>query len=84
MSFVLQLCLPNGLRFRTQKHSVTQAPLFHSFVITKEDGKRIYGFSLIFYEEVKNKDICSAMQTLQVNRCRQTTNICFINEMRHS
>ncbi|KAL3266984.1 hypothetical protein HHI36_011132 [Cryptolaemus montrouzieri] len=59
------LCLPNGLKFRTQKHSVTQAPTFHSFLITKEDGKRFYGFSLIFYEEVRNRDICTAMQTLQ-------------------
>ncbi|KAF5302317.1 hypothetical protein FQA39_LY10356 [Lamprigera yunnana] len=64
-SAVCMLCLPNGLRFRTQKHSVTQAPVFHSFVITREDGKRCYGFSLIFYEEVRNRDICSAMQTLQ-------------------
>ncbi|XP_045479096.1 DENN domain-containing protein 5B isoform X1 [Harmonia axyridis] len=59
------LCLPNGLKFRTQKHSVTQAPNFHSFLITKEDGRRFYGFSLIFYEEVRNRDICTAMQTLQ-------------------
>nr|XP_022914554.1 DENN domain-containing protein 5B isoform X2 [Onthophagus taurus] len=62
---VAMFCLPNGLRFRTQKHSVTQVPNFHSFMITREDGKRSYGFSLIFYEEVKNRDICSAMQTLQ-------------------
>lgn len=59
------LCLPQGLKFRTQKHSVTQAPVFHSFLITREDGKRCYGFSLIFYEEVRNRDICNAMQTLQ-------------------
>ncbi|XP_017775709.1 PREDICTED: DENN domain-containing protein 5B isoform X2 [Nicrophorus vespilloides] len=64
-SAVSMLCLPSGLRFRTQKHSVTQAPNFHSFVITREDGKRCYGFSLVFYEEVRNRDICSAMQTLQ-------------------
>uniref|UniRef100_A0A1Y1MVA6 UDENN domain-containing protein n=1 Tax=Photinus pyralis TaxID=7054 RepID=A0A1Y1MVA6_PHOPY len=64
-SAVCMLCLPNGLRFRTQKHSVTQAPTFHSFLITREDGKRCYGFSLIFYEEVRNRDICTAMQTLQ-------------------
>lgn len=63
----LQLCLPSGLKFRTQKHSVTQAPTFHSFLITREDGKRCYGFSLTFYEEVRNRDICSAMQTLQVD-----------------
>nr|CAH7753124.1 unnamed protein product [Callosobruchus chinensis] len=64
-SAVCLFSLPCGLKFRTQKHSVTQAPNFHSFVITREDGKRCYGFSLIFYEEVRNRDICSAMQTLQ-------------------
>ncbi|CAG9767033.1 unnamed protein product [Ceutorhynchus assimilis] len=64
-SAVCMLALPSGLRFRTQKHSVTQSPNFHSFLITREDGKRCYGFSLIFYEEVRNRDICTAMQTLQ-------------------
>ncbi|XP_018376777.1 PREDICTED: DENN domain-containing protein 5B-like, partial [Trachymyrmex cornetzi] len=60
---VCMLCLPSGLRFRTQKHSVE--PTFHSFVLTKEDGHRTYGFSLVFYEECRNRKICSAMQTLQ-------------------
>ncbi|KYQ60182.1 DENN domain-containing protein 5A [Trachymyrmex zeteki] len=60
---VCMLCLPSGLRFRTQKHSVE--PIFHSFVLTKEDGHRTYGFSLVFYEECRNRKICSAMQTLQ-------------------
>ncbi|XP_066150244.1 DENN domain-containing protein 5B [Euwallacea fornicatus] len=64
-SAVSMLSLPNGLKFRTQKHSVTQSPNFHSFLITRENGKRCYGFSLIFYEEVRNRDICTAMQTLQ-------------------
>jgi hypothetical protein len=59
-----QLCLPQGLQFRTQKHSLE--PQFHSFVITREDGRRSYGFSYVFYEEVRNRKICSAMQTLQV------------------
>lgn len=60
---ILQLCLPSGLKFRTQKHSVE--PTFHSFVLTKEDGHRTYGFSLVFYEECRNRKICAAMQTLQ-------------------
>ncbi|XP_046430049.1 DENN domain-containing protein 5B isoform X3 [Neodiprion fabricii] len=60
---VCMLCLPSGLRFRTQKHSIE--PSFHSFVLTKEDGHRTYGFSLLFYEECRNKKICHAMQTLQ-------------------
>lgn len=61
------LCLPAGLRFRTQKHSIINTPHFHSFVITREDGCRYYGHSLVFYEEVTNRDICNAMHTLQVN-----------------
>lgn len=39
-------------------------PQFHSFIITKEDGSRIYGFVQTFYEEVTSPQICSAMQTL--------------------
>ncbi|KAK9496634.1 hypothetical protein O3M35_013114 [Rhynocoris fuscipes] len=57
------LCLPNGLQFRTQKSSLE--PRFHSFVITKENGKRTYGASYVFYEEIRNRKVCSAMQTLQ-------------------
>uniref|UniRef100_A0A8C4SMB8 DENN domain containing 5A n=1 Tax=Erpetoichthys calabaricus TaxID=27687 RepID=A0A8C4SMB8_ERPCA len=45
------LCMPKGTQF-------------HSFIITREDGSRTYGFSLTFYEEVTSKQICSAMQTL--------------------
>lgn len=57
------LSLPQGLRFRTQKHDTT--PRFHSFASTRDDGKRCYGFSLVFYEEIKNENICTAMHTLQ-------------------
>ncbi|XP_028143559.1 DENN domain-containing protein 5B [Diabrotica virgifera virgifera] len=64
-SAVCMFSLPAGLKFRTQKHSVTQAPNFHSYIITREDGKRCFGFSLIFYEEVQSRDIKEAMHTLQ-------------------
>lgn len=60
---VCMLSLPNGLQFRTQKHC--HEPKFHNFLITKENGERYHGSSLIFFEEVKNKKICSAMQILQ-------------------
>ncbi|KAG8226105.1 hypothetical protein J437_LFUL006734 [Ladona fulva] len=60
---VAMLCLPHGLHFRTQKNSLE--PRFHSFITTREDGRRTYGFSLVFYEEVTDRRICSAMQTLQ-------------------
>jgi len=61
-----QLCLPSGLVFRTQKH--TLEPCFHSFVITRENGSRTFGFSYIFYEEVNSKHVTSAIQTLQVRK----------------
>lgn len=57
------LSLPQGLKFRTQKHDTS--PKFHSFITTRDDGKRCYGFTLVFYEEVRNDKICIAMQTLQ-------------------
>ncbi|XP_041075213.1 DENN domain-containing protein 5A-like isoform X4 [Polyodon spathula] len=56
------LCMPKGLSFRTQADN--RDPQFHSFIITREDGSRTYGFALTFYEEVTSKQICSAMQTL--------------------
>ncbi|XP_048856074.1 DENN domain-containing protein 5A-like isoform X2 [Brienomyrus brachyistius] len=56
------LCMPKGLSFRTQADA--REPRFHSFIITREDGSRTYGFALTFYEEVTSKQICSAMQTL--------------------
>lgn len=59
---IWQLCMPKGLAFRTQVDS--REPQFHSFIITREDGSRTYGFALTFFEEVTSKQICSAMQTL--------------------
>ncbi|KAM7377834.1 hypothetical protein PAMA_012977 [Pampus argenteus] len=59
---VNMLCLPKGLSFRTQADQ--RDPQFHSFIITKEDGSRTYGFVHTFYEEVTSPQICSAMQTL--------------------
>nr|XP_034334337.1 DENN domain-containing protein 5A isoform X4 [Crassostrea gigas] len=57
------LCMPQGLGFCTQKE--TKRPRFHSFLITKEDGSRVFGSALTFYEEVRDTKICAAMQTLQ-------------------
>nr|XP_006818506.1 PREDICTED: DENN domain-containing protein 5A [Saccoglossus kowalevskii] len=69
------LCLPKGLSFRTQKDS--REPVFHSFIITREDGSRTYGAAVTFYEEVKNKQICLAMQSLhamhQAELCNNPT-----------
>ncbi|XP_030856696.1 DENN domain-containing protein 5B isoform X7 [Gorilla gorilla gorilla] len=49
---VNMLCMPKGLSFRTQMDN--KDPQFHSFIITREDGSRTYGFVLTFYEEVTN------------------------------
>ncbi|XP_069484652.1 DENN domain-containing protein 5B isoform X2 [Ambystoma mexicanum] len=59
---VNMLCMPKGLSFRTQIDN--RDPQFHSFIITREDGSRTYGFCLTFYEVVTSKQICAAMQTL--------------------
>ncbi|CAJ1055757.1 DENN domain-containing protein 5B isoform X3 [Xyrichtys novacula] len=59
---VNMLCMPKGLSFRTQADP--RDPHFHSFIITKEDGSRTYGFVHTFFEEVTSRQICAAMQTL--------------------
>ncbi|KAG7468539.1 hypothetical protein MATL_G00143560 [Megalops atlanticus] len=60
------LCMPKGLSFRTQADS--REPQFHSFIITREDGSRSYGFALTFYEERFNSyDI--SRDTLYVSKC---------------
>ncbi|KAM4617362.1 DENN domain-containing protein 5A isoform 2-T2 [Discoglossus pictus] len=56
------LCMPKGLSFKTQADC--RDPQYHSFIITREDGSRTFGFALTFFEEVTSKQICSAMQTL--------------------
>ncbi|KAG7454392.1 hypothetical protein MATL_G00259240 [Megalops atlanticus] len=59
---VNMLCMPKGLSFRTQADP--REPHFHSFLITREDGSRTYGFVHTFYEEVTSGPIRAAMQTL--------------------
>ncbi|XP_058047061.1 DENN domain-containing protein 5B isoform X4 [Ahaetulla prasina] len=69
------LCMPKGLSFRTQ--SDHRDPQFHSFIITREDGSRTYGFVLTFFEEVTSKQICAAMQTLyQMHNAEQCNSVC--------
>ncbi|XP_061494686.1 DENN domain-containing protein 5B isoform X3 [Rhineura floridana] len=72
---VNMLCMPKGLSFRTQTDN--RDPQFHSFIITREDGSRTYGFVLTFYEEVISKQICTAMQTLyQMHNAEQCNSVC--------
>ncbi|KAM9582189.1 DENN domain-containing protein 5B isoform 4-T4 [Guaruba guarouba] len=72
---VNMLCMPKGLSFRTQADN--RDPQLHSFIITREDGSRTYGFVLTFYEEVTSKQICTAMQTLyQMHYAEQYSSVC--------
>ncbi len=58
---ITKLCLPQGVLFEKQEIK----PKFHPFLITKENGSKIYGGALTFYELVDDYLICNAMQTLQ-------------------
>ncbi|XP_058882952.1 DENN domain-containing protein 5B-like isoform X4 [Acipenser ruthenus] len=72
---VNMLCMPKGLSFRTQVDN--REPQFHSYLITREDGSRTYGFVLTFYEEVTSKQICTAMQTLyQMHHAEHLGSVC--------
>ena len=63
-----RLILPQGLRFCTQKEfDALPQSVCHPFVLTREDGEKCYGISIIFYEEVKDINICHAVHTLQVS-----------------
>ena len=46
-----------------QKHS--SKPSFHPFLITREDGSRVYAGAFTFYELIEDESICNAMQALQ-------------------
>lgn len=59
-----QLCMPGGLSFRTEKKIA--GPKYHTFIVTREDGSRCYGYVLTIFEEVEDNNICSAIRTLQV------------------
>lgn len=60
-----RLLLPEGLRFCTEREIADCPNKSHSFVVTKEDGDKLYGVSLSFYEEVTDSNICHAVHTLQ-------------------
>jgi len=62
---ISRLILPQGLRFCTSREVSTLGPKCHPFLLTKEDGEKSYGVSFVFYEEVKDINICHAIHTLQ-------------------
>ncbi|VDN10826.1 unnamed protein product [Dibothriocephalus latus] len=65
------LVMPNGLHFFTQAHPLmrqARPPFRHSFIITREDGKRVYGFALLFPEEVTHPGVKAALKLLETSR----------------
>ena len=54
--------MPRGVYFR--KYVARNQRKFHSFLQTREDGTKIYGFVLTFFEEIRNKQLLLAMDTL--------------------
>ncbi|VDO05313.1 unnamed protein product [Rodentolepis nana] len=57
--------MPNGLRFFTGDHPLlqkAQAPFRHSFIITREDGLRVFGYALLFPEEVTHPSVKAALR----------------------
>ncbi|CAI4221515.1 unnamed protein product [Auanema sp. JU1783] len=69
---VLALCMPRGLRFFTEK-DVPTVPSIHTFANIKEDGSRVNGTTITFYEEVRDISICEAMSRLQTEHVKELT-----------
>lgn len=53
----------------------SKEPQFHPFIITKENGSKVYGFSLVFYEEVTDESIINAVSSLQKMHAAQIVEI---------
>eukprot|EP00118_Oscarella_pearsei_P007105 m.33655 g.33655 ORF g.33655 m.33655 type:complete len:1260 (+) comp31862_c0_seq1:95-3874(+) len=68
---VRMLCLPRGVLFSKEAMN----PSFHSFLITREDGSRLYGSTLTSYEEVETEKVLLAMKTLQAMHEQETGQI---------
>ena len=62
--------MPNGLRFFTETHSLLQRarePFRHAFIITREDGQRVFGYALLFPEEVTHPAVKATLRDQQKN-----------------
>lgn len=60
--------MPNGLRFFTETHPLLQkarGPFRHAFIITREDGQRVFGYALLFPEEVTHPAVKAALRERQ-------------------
>lgn len=70
--------MPAGVHFTSvlkESRDNTKEPHFHPFIITKENGSKVYGFSLVFYEEVTDESITNAISSLQKMHAAQIVEI---------
>ena len=58
-----------------ESHEKNKEPHFHPFIITKENGSKVYGFSLVFNEEVVDDSIINAVSSLQKMHAAQIVEI---------
>ncbi|XP_065844490.1 DENN domain-containing protein 5A-like [Oscarella lobularis] len=65
---VRMLCLPRGVHFA----KTPAPPSFHSFLITREDGSRLYGAALTTRELVETENVILALETLQAMHVQET------------
>ncbi|TGZ68937.1 hypothetical protein CRM22_004005 [Opisthorchis felineus] len=59
--------MPNGLWLCTQRKVTVKysRPRYHTFIITREDGSRVYGLALLFLTELAHENVREAVCSLQ-------------------
>ena len=70
--------MPAGVHFSCvpkESQDNTKEPRFYPFIIVKEDGSKVYGFSLVFYEQVTDDSIINAVSSLQTLHAAQIMEI---------
>jgi len=70
--------MPLGVHFSCvpkESQDNSKEPQFHPFIVTKENGAKVYGFSLVFYEEVVDDSIINAVSSLQILHAAQIMDI---------
>ncbi|KER23461.1 hypothetical protein T265_08679 [Opisthorchis viverrini] len=63
----MQVTMPNGLWLCTQRKVTLKysRPRYHTFIITREDGSRVYGLALLFLTELAHENVKEAVCSLQ-------------------
>ncbi|XP_067950634.1 DENN domain-containing protein 5B-like isoform X2 [Watersipora subatra] len=59
---VTTLCFPHGVSL--YEHPPEEGSQFHPFIITREDGSKVHGAALTFYEQVRDDGILDQINTL--------------------